>query len=220
MNFAQIIAAVGNRAAISSQDPWYSRLADECVMPAIHEIETFNQAGWDWLWRDVSFTMATSSTGVSFDDLADEVADNADGTVYPITRVHAVSVDPAALGYYCPIARLNRHDLDGYNDPYGISTVGWTAEGQRLIWAPTPTADLAARARVLIAEKELGGSDALLMPTRYHNTVIDLARAYVFEMKADDARAAAARTRAEATLRRAMNHSRPWGGSGSTPLGN
>lgn len=216
MNFGELIEATGHRAGMDSRDPWYSRLGEECVMPAIRELEFFNPRGWDWLWQDLSFTLTSGDAEVAFSELESSL----DPSGVTLVRIHALSADPAGTGIYDPLPRYNRLDLEQLRLVPSAPTfpAAWTVEGQALIVAPTPGADVPLKARVIVSERDLQLTEEPITPERYHGVIIDLARAYVFEMKADEERAAAARARAETTLRRAMAHSRAWGGPASTPL--
>ena len=179
MNLGQLRTAVGRKTGIAVDTTAMTEFVNEAVQ-AIGEER-------DWPWQD------------ALDDF------NTDGSAaytlpYDWARTRTVSID----NY--PVERINVLDGDTFDRYYRGGIYSYAIEGDEIIFYPTPTSGLAVKHRYVAVEQPLvSDSDEPLIPTRFHQAIVNYASAIVHDRSGDDKRAASARLEYERWFRRMLD---------------
>lgn len=224
MNFAQLVAATEKRAALPGEDVRAALVADD-VNFALHELEVAYPFGWDWLRRRFTFATVEDQADYTFDELArDNFTENApigadDPLIVPIAAVTYLEYLPSGVA---PIPlrkrpweelRAKRHStiLAGAPIEYAID-----AQTVTLFGTPNDAYDL--RVECIVSEPDLvEPGDTPILPARYHNVLVQLARALVSERLQEDKSAVTARNNYEKLLARMRAHASAERGAGQIP---
>lgn len=173
-----IISRVSARLLVDSGDPIYAQL-DEMVNDAIHQLDASSTNGWPWMQTTLRTTVTTSS--YTFTQLSSSLT---------LTKIDSIRVKN--LTAWIPLERLGYEDIAQYytTDDTGVPD-SYIIEGSRVAFYPPPDGSYLAEIRAVYAEPDLGGSGSSpIMPTIFHNAIIDATLLLAYQSLLDDKRAA------------------------------